>query len=136
MSVVVPPPIPAPPVVEVVPVSVGVVAVVDDVVVEVVVVGVVVEVVVVGVVVLVVVGVDVVVGTDGVLGACRRQSCWASCAIVAAPWLRLLRKVGLTVTGRFWTSWLKAALALLAVPQFPDCTAALISLPCPLSDSD
>jgi hypothetical protein len=106
-----------------------VVAVVEDVVVEVVVVGVVVDVVVDGVVVLVLVEDDVVVGSDGVLAVCWRQSRWASCAIVTAPWLRLLRNVGLIVIGRFWTSWLSAALALLAVPQLPDWTAALISLP-------
>ena len=137
MSVVVPPPIPAPPVVEVVPVSVGVVAVVDVVVVEVVVVGVVVEVVVDGVLVLVLALVDGVVdGVDCVLAVCCRHSRRASFAIVVAPWLRLLRRVGLIVTGRFWTSWFRAALALTAAPQLPDCTAALISLPWPLSESD
>ena len=101
--VVVPPPSPAPPVVVVVrevPGFVGVVAVVLVVVVGVVlvvvvVVGVVVAVVVVGVVVEVVVGGDVVV-----VAWCWRQSFAASCAIVTAPWLRLLRSVGLTVTGR------------------------------------
>jgi hypothetical protein len=113
-----------------------VVAVVDDVVVEVVVVGVVVEVVVDGVDVLVLVEDEVVVGSDGVLAACWRQSRWASFAIVTAPWLRLLRSVGLIVTGRFWTSWFRETLALIAAPQLPDCTAALISLPWPLSDSD
>jgi hypothetical protein len=117
-------------------VSVGVVAVVDEVVVEVVVVGVVVDVLVVGVVVLVLVEDDAVVGSDGVLAACWRQSRWASFAIVVAPWLRLLRKVGLIVTGRFWTSWFRDTLALIAAPQLPDCTAALTSLPWPLSESD
>jgi hypothetical protein len=139
--VVLPPPSPAPPVVEVLPVPVGVVVVVEEVEdVEVVVVGVVV------VVVVVVVGVvvvdvlledDVVVGIDCVVvPACRRQSVCASFAIVTAPWLRLLRNVGLIEIGRFWTSRFSAALALTAAPQLPDCTAALISLPWPLSDRD
>jgi len=102
--VVVSPPSPTPPdvvVPEEVPGFVGVVAVVEvvdveDVVVEVlVVVGVLVDVVVVGVVVVV-----VVVGIDVVVAWCSRQSLAASSAIVAAPWLRLLRSVGFTVTGR------------------------------------
>ncbi len=127
---------------------VGVVVVVEeveDVDVEVVVVGVVVDVVVVGVVVVVVVvvvlllllGDDVVVGIDCVVVAtCRRQSVCASFAIVTAPWSRFLRNVGLIEIGRFWTSRFSAALALTAAPQLPDCTAALISLPWPLSDRD
>ncbi|HTT28378.1 MAG TPA: hypothetical protein VMG37_08200 [Solirubrobacteraceae bacterium] len=53
-----------------------------------------------------------------------------------APWLRLLRSVGLIVTGRFWTSLFSAALALTAAPQLPDATAEEISLPCPLSAID
>jgi len=48
-----------------------------------------------------VVGVDVGGGLKVVVAACWRQSFAASCAIVEAPWLRLLRSVGLTVTGRF-----------------------------------
>jgi hypothetical protein len=106
--VVVPSPIPTPPVVvvaEEVPGFVGVVAVV-------VVVGVEVEVVVVGVldVVGVVVGMldvvgvvveNVVVGVNVVVGSFWRQSLAASCAIVWAPWLKLVRSVGLIVAGRF-----------------------------------
>jgi hypothetical protein len=137
--VVPPPPSPAPPVVEVLPVPVGVVVVVEEVDdVEVVVVGVVVDVVVVGVVVVVVLlENDVVVGIDCVVVAtCRRQSVCASFAIVTAPWSRFLRNVGLIEIGRFWTSRFSAALALTAAPQLPDCTAALISLPWPLSDRD
>ncbi|HTX11344.1 MAG TPA: hypothetical protein VME22_22170 [Solirubrobacteraceae bacterium] len=84
--------------------SVGKVAVLEVVVVDVdVVVGVVVEVaVLVDVeveveVLLVVVGVLAVVGVEVV---CWLQSRWASSAIVPAAWLRLLRRVELTVTGR------------------------------------
>ena len=125
LVVVVPPPSPTPPVVvEVVPVSVGVVAVLEVVDVELVVV--------VGVVVLVEVLVDVdvelledeeEVGVDAVEEVCCRQSLRASSAIVLAPWLRLRRSVGLTVTGRVWTSVFSAALALTAAAQLPDCTA-------------
>jgi hypothetical protein len=35
----------------------------------------------------------------------------------------LLRSVELIVAGRFWTSLLSAALAFVAAPQFPACTA-------------
>jgi hypothetical protein len=45
--------------------------------------------------------VDDVVVVDGVDVVCRRQSFWASCAIVPAPWLRLLRSVELIVGERF-----------------------------------
>jgi hypothetical protein len=125
--VVVPPPRPTPPVVvEVVPVSVGVVAVVGVVVVVVVVV-------LVGVVVLVEVLVEAdvevelvveeVVGVEPVDAVCGWQSLWASWAIVLAPWLRLLRRVELTVAGRVWTSPERTALALTAAPQLPDWTA-------------
>ena len=79
---------------------------------------------------------DVVVGVDVVVVVCWRQSFAASWAIVTAPSLRLLRKVGLTVAGRLWTSWLSAALALIAAPQSPDWTAASISLPWLLSAID
>jgi hypothetical protein len=48
----------------------------------------------------------------------------------------LVRKVGLTVAGRFWMSWLSAALALIAAPQLPDWTAESISLPWLLSAID
>jgi len=41
----------------------------------------------------------------------------------------LARSVGLIVTGRFWTSRLRAAPALIAAPQSPDWTAEVISLP-------
>ena len=75
---------------------------------------------------------DVVVGIDVVVVTCWWQSFAASCAIVAAPSLRLLRSSGLTVTGRLWTSLASALLALIAAPQLPDWTAALISFPCPL----
>jgi hypothetical protein len=103
--VVLGPPSPTPPdvvVSEEVPEFVGVVAEVVVVDVEVVldvlvVVGVLVEVVVVVVGVLVAV---VVVGGVVVVAWCWRQSLAASRAIVAAPWVRLLRSVGLTVTGR------------------------------------
>jgi hypothetical protein len=44
---------------------------------------------------------DVVVGVEVVVAACWRHSLAASCAIVAAPWVKLFRSVGLTVTGRF-----------------------------------
>jgi hypothetical protein len=134
------PPNPTPPdvvVLEEVPVSGGVVAVED--VVEVVVV----LVVVVGVVAEVedvdgveVVEDEVVVWVDVVVDVCWRHSSAASLAIVDAPWLRLLFSVGLTVAGRFWTSLLRAALALIAAPQLPDSTAAVISLPWPLSAID
>jgi len=115
----VPPPSPTPPVVvDVVPVSVGVVALVEVVDVEVVVVGVV-------VLVDVLVEVDVVVVDEEVLGigvaaVCCRQSLRASSAIVLAPWLRFWRSVGLTVTGRVWTSPFRTALAFKAAPQLPD----------------
>lgn len=90
-------------------------------------------VVVVGVVVLVevLVGVEVdvvlvlddVVGIDGVDAVCWWQSLWASCAIVPAAWVRLLRSVELIVTGSVSTSLLKTELALTAAPQLPCWTA-------------
>jgi hypothetical protein len=82
-------------------VSVGVVAVLDVVEVVVVVVGVLalVLVVLVEVEVLVLV-VDVVVGAEAVVIAFWRHSLNASRAIVLAPWLRLLRRTGLTAIGR------------------------------------
>jgi hypothetical protein len=114
-------------VVEVVPVSVGKVAVllvvlvdVDVMVGVVLVVVVLVEVEVEVEVLLVLVGVLAVVAVEVV---CWWQSCWASWAIVLAAWLRLLRSVELTVTGRVWTSPERIWLALSAAPQFPDCTA-------------
>jgi hypothetical protein len=128
LPVVVPPPSPAPPVVvELVPVLDGVVAEVEVVELELVLVGVLVlDDVLEDVLVDVLVDVD-----DGVLGAevdgvCCRHSLAASSAIVLAPWARLLRRVGLTVTGRACTSLFRAALAFTAVPQLPDCTAAEI----------
>jgi hypothetical protein len=60
----------------------------------------------------------------------------ASFAIVTAPWVKLVRSVGLTVTGSVATSRLRAALALTAAPQSPDWTADEISFPCPLSAID
>jgi hypothetical protein len=66
---------------------------------------------------------EAVVGVEGVEVGCRWQSFWASCAIVPAAWLRLLRSVELTVTGRVRTSLERIWLALSAAPQFPDCTA-------------
>jgi hypothetical protein len=116
-------------------VSVGEVAVVEVLVLEVVVVGVV-------VLVEVLVEVDVealvleVVGVEAVDTACWRQSLPASWAIVPAPWLRLLRRVGLTVTGRVWTSRLRAALAFRAAAQFPESTAEEIWSACPLRAID
>ncbi|HTU88405.1 MAG TPA: hypothetical protein VMF57_22690 [Solirubrobacteraceae bacterium] len=65
----------------------------------------------------------VVVGVEAVVAACWRQSVWASCEIVLAAWLRLLRRVELTVTGSVWTSPERIALALTAAPQLPACTA-------------
>ena len=119
MVVVVPPPTPTPPVVvDVVPVSVGVVAVLEVVEVELVV----------GVLVLVLVldvlvEVDEVVVDEAVSGwvdvVWWRQSFWASWAIVLAPWLRLLRSVGLIVTGSVWTSLPRIRLAFTAAPQLP-----------------
>ncbi len=92
-----------------------------------------VDVVVVGVVVLVevLVEVDVVVvdddvvevGVEAVEDVCRWQSLAASWAIVLAPWVRFWRSVGLTVTGRVWTSLPSTPLALTAAPQLPDWTA-------------
>jgi hypothetical protein len=79
---------------------------------------------------------DEVVGVDTVVELCWRQSLAASCAIVAAPWVRFSRSVGLTVIGSVATSALSAALALTAAPQSPACTAELISLPWPLSAID
>ena len=61
-----------------------------------------------------------VVGVEAVEEVCWRQSLRASSAIVLAPWLRLRRRVGLTVTGSVWTSPFSAALALIAAPQLPD----------------
>ncbi len=55
-----------------------------------------------------------------------RQSFWASSAIVLAPWLRLLRSVGLTVTGSVWTSLARIRLAFTAAPQLPFWTAEAI----------
>jgi hypothetical protein len=135
--VVVPPPSPTPPVVEVVPEPVGVVALVEVADVEVVVV--------VGVVVLVdvlvevdveVVVVEEVVGVDVAVEICSRQVFRASSAIVLAPWLRFCRNVGLTLTGRVWTSLFNEALALRAAAQLPDCTADEIWSACPLSAID
>ena len=80
-----------------------------------VIVGVVVDVVVDGVLV-----VDVVVEVEVVVASCWRHSVAASSAIVEAPWPKLRRSVGLTVTGRCRTSLLRAALALIAAPQSPD----------------
>ena len=114
--------------------SVGVVALVE--LVEVVVVGVVVVVVVLVDVDVDVLLVDVDVGVEAVEGVCWRQSSPASWAIVLAPWLRSLRRVGLTVTGRVWTSWFSARLALRAAAQFPESTAEEIWSACPLSVID
>ncbi len=66
---------------------------------------------------------EAVLGVEGVEAVCWWQSRWASWAIVPAAWLRLLRRVELTVTGRVSTSPERIALALTAAPQFPDCTA-------------
>lgn len=88
-----------------------------------------VEVVVVGVVVLVdvLVDVDVVVVDEDVVVAWVDVVWWqslrASSAIVLAPWLRFWRRVGLTVTGRVWTSPVRTALAFTAAPQLPAWTA-------------
>lgn len=60
----------------------------------------------------------------------------ASCAIVLAPWLRLLRSVGLIVTGRFCTSPPRTLLAETAAPQLPDCTAEEIWSACALRALD
>jgi hypothetical protein len=90
-------------------VSVGVVAVLDVVEVVVVVVGVVLVLVLVVVLAVVVELVEVevlglvvgdVVGVEAVVVAFWRHSRSASRAIVPAPWLKLLRRRGLTVTGR------------------------------------
>jgi hypothetical protein len=83
----------------------------------------------------------VVVGGVVVVVAVAVVSCWrhsvaASCAIVTAPWFKLSRRVRLTVMGRLCTSRRRAALALTAAPQSPDCTAELIWSPCPLSAID
>jgi hypothetical protein len=134
---VVPPPSPTPPVVvEVLPVSVGEVAVVDVLVVEVVVVGVVVVVVVLVDVDVLVLVLEVVVGVDAVEAMCLRQSLPASSAIVLAPWLRLPRRVGLTVTGRVRTRSFNARLALTAAAQFPESTAEEIWSAWPFSAID
>jgi hypothetical protein len=82
---------------------------------------VVVVVVVLGAVVVVVVEEVVDVEVVGVV-ACR-QSCCASWLTVDAPWLRLLRSVGLSVEGRFPTEFTNCAAALEAAPQFPELTA-------------
>ena len=74
----------------------------------------------------VVVVLEEVVGVEAVEGVCSRQSLPASWAIVLAPWFRLVRSVGLTVTGRVWTSWFSARLALSAAAQLPEFTAELI----------
>jgi len=119
LFVVVPPPSPTPPVVvEVLPVSGGVVAVLEVVDVDVVVVGVVVLVDV--LVVVVVVVVDEEVAVEDVEAVWWWQSLRASWAIVPAPWLRFRRSVGFTVTGSVWTWLLRTALALTAAPQLPD----------------
>jgi hypothetical protein len=115
-------------------VSVGVVAVV--VLVVVVVVG---EVVLVDVLVevdVIVVEVEVVVGIEGVDAMCWWQSLMANRAIVLAPWLRLLRRVGLTVIGRVRTSWFSERLAFRAAAQLPESTADAIWSACPLSPID
>jgi hypothetical protein len=78
---------------------VGVVAVVEALVLEVVVVGVL-ELVELLVEVDEVVVLDELVEVEAVEVVCRRQSLPASSAIVLAPWVRLRRSVGLTVSGR------------------------------------
>jgi hypothetical protein len=104
-----------------------------------------VEVVVVGVVevvdVLVDVDVEVVVVDKAVVVGWLDVVCWwqslrARAAIVPAPWVRLLRSVELTVTGRVCTSLPRTALALRAAPQLPACTAETIWPAWPLSASD
>jgi hypothetical protein len=65
----------------------------------------------------------VLVGIEGVDAVRWWQSVWASCAIVPAAWVRLLRRVELIVTGRAWTSFWRTPLALAAAGQLPDCTA-------------
>lgn len=64
--------------------------------------------------------VEVVGEVSGDVVCCFRQSCWASCSIVLAPWFRLLRSVELTVAGRVRTSPESTALALAAAAQLPD----------------
>jgi hypothetical protein len=65
-----------------------------------------------------------------------RQSLPASSAIVLAPWLRLLRSVGLIVTGSVRTSLPRIVEALSAAPQLPFWTAETIWSACPLSAFD
>ncbi len=77
------------------------------------------EVVVVVVVVVLLAVLELVVGLVEVV----RQSRWASTATVLAPWSRFVRKVGLTVAGRFVTVWANAATAWAAPPQSPDSMA-------------
>ena len=134
---VVAPPSPTPPVVvDVVPVSVGVVAVDEVLELDVLLVGVVVLVEVLVDVEVEVLLEDVVVGVDAVEDVCFRQSLTARRAIVLAPWLRFLRNVGLIVMGRVWTSWFRATLALAAAPQFREPTAELIWSAWPLNAID
>jgi hypothetical protein len=60
----------------------------------------------------------------GVLVVARWQSCAASWLTVEAPWVRFWRRFGLIVEGRLETSSAKLRLALCAVAQSLDETAA------------
>jgi hypothetical protein len=63
---------------------------------------------------------DELVGVEAVDVVWWWHSLAASRAIVLAPWFRLRRSVGLTVTGSSCTSRPRETLALMAAPQSPD----------------
>jgi hypothetical protein len=122
-------PAPPEPALDEVPVLVGVVAVLVEVVVLLLVVVGVVVVELVLLVLVVVVGVLELLVLVVVVGAlCCRHCFAASWLTVEAPWARLARNVGLIDGGRPATAFAKPVTALAAAPQFPASTAEEIWL--------